>query len=143
MLLPVQHARTREEVAVYPVEPYVVAADVYAAAPHVGRGGWTWYTGSSSWMLRVGLESVLGLRVEAGRCFVLRPCVPDAWPEFRIQYRLPDRATRYAFVVRNPGRCAARVTRVRIDGVAAHPVDDAAVVPILADGATHEVEIGA
>ena len=66
MLLPVHHARTPEEVAVYQVEPYVVAADVYAVPPHVGRGGWTWYTGSSGWLLRVALESVLGLRMEDG-----------------------------------------------------------------------------
>lgn len=139
MLTPVLHTRTPEEVAVYQAEPYAVAADVYAVAPHVGRGGWTWYTGSSGWMLRVALESVLGLHVEEGQRLILRPCVPDTWPEYRIDYRLPDSATRYTITVRNPTCCAARVTGVELDGAALVPIDGAAVVPIARDGATHDV----
>src|SRR5262249_28900790 len=65
------HARS---IATYKVEPYVIAADVYGVEPHLGRGGWTWYTGSAGWMFRVGLESVLGLTVEAGSQLILRPC---------------------------------------------------------------------
>jgi cyclic beta-1,2-glucan synthetase len=145
MILPVHHARTAEEVAVYQVEPYVVAADVYAVPPHVGRGGWTWYTGSSGWLLRVALESVLGLRVEDGARLVLRPCVPDAWPGYRVDYRVPGHGTRYAIRVRSPGGCSARVVRVRLDGAELAPVDGAAVWPIARDGARHEVavELGA
>jgi cyclic beta-1,2-glucan synthetase len=141
MVLPVHHARTPEDVATYRVEPYVVAADVYAVPPHVGRGGWTWYTGSSGWMLRVALESVLGLRVEEGRRLRLRPCVPDAWPGFRIEYRAPGDGTRYAISVGNPRGCNARVVRVRVDGDELAPEDGAAVWPLARDGARHEVEI--
>ena len=72
LLNPINHARTRADVHRYKVEPYVVAADVYAAAPHVGRGGWTWYTGSAGWMQRAGVESILGLRLR-GRCAASRP----------------------------------------------------------------------
>ena len=84
LLNPVHHAATAAQVARYQVEPYVVAADVYGAPPHVGRGGWTWYTGSSGWMLRVALESVLGLRTEGGETLVVAPCVPDDWPGYRL-----------------------------------------------------------
>jgi cyclic beta-1,2-glucan synthetase len=140
-LLPVHHARTPEQVAVYQVEPYVVAADLYAVAPHVGRGGWTWYTGSSGWLLRVALESVLGLRIEDGRRCRLRPCVPDAWPGFTIAYTVPGGSTRYAIRVENPERASERVVALRLDGRALEPEDGAAVWPLAADGALHEVEV--
>jgi len=144
MILPVNHARTPAEVATYQVEPYVVAADVYAVPPHVGRGGWTWYTGSSGWLLRVALESVLGLSVEDGARLVLRPCVPDAWPGYRIAYRPLGGATEYAIEVTNPTRHAARVVRVALDGLALAPQDGAAVIPLAHDGARHTlaVELG-
>jgi cyclic beta-1,2-glucan synthetase len=141
MILPPSHARTREDVAIYQVEPYVVVADVYAVPPHVGRGGWTWYTGSSGWMLRVALESILGLRREEGRRLVLRPCVPDAWREYRIAYRVPDCGTRYAIVVRSPSGSSARVVGVRVDAAALAPVEGAAVWEIARDGAEHAVEV--
>jgi cellobiose phosphorylase len=141
LILPPNHARAREDVAIYQVEPYVVAADVYAVPPHVGRGGWTWYTGSSGWMLRVALESILGLRMEEGRRLVLRPCVPDAWTEFRVTYRLPGAGTRYAIRVRAPSGVNARVVAVRLDGAALAPVDGAAQWEIARDGALHEVEV--
>jgi cyclic beta-1,2-glucan synthetase len=126
-LLPVLHARTPEEVSTYQVEPYVVAADVYAVSPHVGRGGWTWYTGSSGWLFRVALESVLGLRLEDGRRIVLRPRVPDAWPGFRITLRLPGAPHATRIDVRNPTGRAERVVCVRLDGVEVAPEDGAAV----------------
>jgi cyclic beta-1,2-glucan synthetase len=68
-------------------EPYVIAADVYGVDPHVGRGGWTWYTGSAGWMQRVLTESILGLTLHDGRTLRLAPCVPDAWPGFRATLR--------------------------------------------------------
>jgi N,N'-diacetylchitobiose phosphorylase len=144
MILPVNHARTPAEVATYQVEPYVVAADVYAVPPHVGRGGWTWYTGSSGWLLRVALESVLGLRVEDGAKLVLRPCVPDEWSEYRIEYRALGGEAVYAIRVANPARCSARVVRVMLDGSPVAPVDGVAVIPIAHDGERHtlEVELG-
>ena len=116
-----------------------MAADVYAVPPHVGRGGWTWYTGSSGWLLRVALESVLGLRIEEGARLVLRPCVPDDWQSYRIDYRVPGHGTLYAIEVRNPSRCAARVVRVQLDGETLAPADGAAVWPIARDGGRHEV----
>ena len=89
-LNPINHARTRAELRRYKVEPYVVAADIYAAPDHVGHGGWTWYTGSAGWMHRAGLESILGLRFE-GSSLHLDPCIPNSWPGFEIRLRRRSR----------------------------------------------------
>ena len=86
LINPVNHGRTPEEVAVYKVEPYVMAADVYAAPLHIGRGGWTWYTGSAAWMYRLMTESLLGLKVENNQMH-FTPCLPDHWDSFKIHYR--------------------------------------------------------
>jgi len=141
MLGPVHHTRTPEAVAVYRVEPYVVAADVYGAPPHVGRGGWTWYTGSAGWMYRVALESVLGLGLEGGDTLWVRPCVPDAWPRFAVRLRLPDGRTRYEIVVENPERNAAAVVAASVDDEAAVLEDGAARIALRRDGATHQVRL--
>ncbi len=140
-LLPVTHARSLDEIDIYRVEPYVVAADVYAVAPHVGRGGWTWYTGSAGWLYRVVVESLLGLSIEAGRRIVLRPRIPDAWPGFTLELKLPAGATRYGIRVSNPHGRAARVVRAVVDATAIAPENGAAAWPIVADGALHEVRI--
>ena len=112
MTSPVSHGRTPEEVAVYQAEPYVIAADVYGVAPHVGRGGWTWYTGSAGWMFRVALESVLGVTLSGGDALCIRPCVPRDWPGFTVRYRLPDGAatTRSPSPARPATASAARRT---------------------------------
>ncbi len=110
MLSPVSHTATREKADVYKSEPYVIAADVYGVAPHVGRGGWTWYTGSAGWMYRVGLESILGLRLENGTHLVISPCIPDNWPGFTATLRLPNGPT-VRVEVTNPDGCAVRVVR--------------------------------
>src|SRR5512134_427222 len=89
MINPVNHAGSAAAIATYKVEPYVVAADVYAAAPHTGRGGWTWYTGSAGWMYRLAVESLLGLRRE-GDQLRLVPCLPASWPGFKLRYRYRD-----------------------------------------------------
>ncbi|MGH7823313.1 MAG: GH36-type glycosyl hydrolase domain-containing protein, partial [Candidatus Binatia bacterium] len=141
MLSPVSHARTGEDVATYRVEPYVVAADVYGAEPHVGRGGWTWYTGAAAWMYRVALESVLGFTIEGGATLRLAPRVPDEWPSFRIRYRLPDGATRYDVLVENQDGRAKAVCEAQVDGVPAAVRDGAAFVPLVRDGATHQVVV--
>lgn len=86
MINPVNHARTPEETAIYRGEPYVVAADVYGAAPHTGRGGWTWYTGSAAWMYRLIVESLLGLTLEVDRLRIT-PCPHPRWEEFTVHYR--------------------------------------------------------
>ena len=97
LLNPINHARTRADVHRYKVEPYVVAADVYASAPHVGRGGWTWYTGSAGWMQRAGIESILGLRIR-GAALHLDPCIPKSWARFEMTVR------RRLLAIRNRGR---------------------------------------
>lgn len=139
MLSPVSHARTPEQVERYKVEPYVIAADVYAAEPHVGRGGWTWYTGSAGWLFRVGLESVLGLRVVHGREIVLRPCIPAEWPGFTLRWRVPGSGTVYEFVVTRAG--ATERTSAALDGDPLRVEDGAVRLPLAADGATHRVEV--
>src|SRR5207253_4962677 len=86
MINPVNHARTPEAVATYKVEPYVISADVYALAPHIGRGGWSWYTGSAGWMYRLFVESLLGVTREKDR-LRFAPCIPSDWPGFAVRYR--------------------------------------------------------
>jgi len=140
MLSPVTHTQSAEQVATYQVEPYVIAADVYGAEPHVGRGGWTWYTGSAGWMIRVTLESVLGLREEDGREYVVRPRVPDEWPSFRARLRRPD-GTSYAFTVTNPSGRAEAVVSATLDGEPAQVLEGAARVPIVRDGKAHAVTV--
>ncbi len=141
LINPILHAATPEQVGRYLVEPYVVAADVYGAVPHIGRGGWTWYTGSSGWLQRVALESVLGLRQEAGQVLVVAPCVPDDWPRFAVEWRLPGDGTRYEIVVENPTGCSAVVVAVTVDGQDVAPVDGKGRLPLLRDGGQHHVHI--
>ena len=121
MINPLTHARTPEEVATYKVEPYVVAADVYTAAGHLGRGGWTWYTGSASWMYRVGLEEILGF-TRRGNTLHIRPCVPAGWPSYTIDYRFGT--SRYHITV-YPSQA-----------------DGSFSIPLVDDGQTHEIEVG-
>jgi len=113
MLNPLTHTATPEGVARYKVEPYVVAADVYTASGHEGRGGWTWYTGSASWMYRVGLESLLGFRRE-GATLRISPVVPHDWPSIEITYRYG--ASEYRIRVEEPARVGERGGVVTIDG---------------------------
>ncbi len=140
MLSPISHSQSSGQVATYQVEPYVIAADVYGVAPHVGRGGWTWYTGSAGWMIRVTLESVLGIREEGGRAYVVQPKIPDDWPGFRARLKRPD-GTSYAFTVTNPGANAEVVTGAALDGAPLALEDGVARVPIVRDGRAHEVQI--
>jgi N,N'-diacetylchitobiose phosphorylase len=142
MLSPITHGRTPDEIEVYRVEPYVIAADVYGVAPHVGRGGWTWYTGSAGWMYRVALESLLGLTMVGGTHLELRPCVPEGWPGFSVRMRLGDKRTRYEIVLT---RAAAGVseTQVHVDGeaVAGAIANGAASIALVRDGGVHLVEV--
>ena len=111
MISPVHHGRSAESVQTYKVEPYVMAADVYAVAPHVGRGGWTWYTGSSGWMYRLMVESLLGVRREGARLH-LAPKLPADWPGFDLRYRYGD--TEYLIHVARAE--AGEVSRLLVDG---------------------------
>ena len=118
----------------YRGEPYVMAADVYSKSPHVGRAGWTWYTGSSAWMYRIGLEDLLGLHREGTR-LRLDPCIPAAWPRFQIQYRY--RSTLYRIEFQNPQSVERGVATITIDG---HPVTGSKI-DLIDDGATHPVQV--
>ena len=86
---PIHPAEDAAPTAIYKVEPYVLAADVYGVAPHVGRGGWTWYTGSAGWMYRLLTESLLGLHREGNR-LSLRPCIPADWDDYKLHYRFGE-----------------------------------------------------
>jgi cyclic beta-1,2-glucan synthetase len=141
MLSPVSHARTAEEVATYKVEPYAIAADVYGAEPHVGRGGWTWYTGSAGWMFRVILETLLGCRLEGGDVLVLQPRLPASWPECEVRWRLPGGDTTYVIAMVNATGSGSAVLGATLDD---HPVelrDGAARVPVRRDGGQHRVRL--
>ncbi|MEM0962621.1 MAG: glycosyl transferase [Bacteroidota bacterium] len=136
MLSPVRHADTPAGVARYKTEPYVVAADVYGVAPHVGRGGWTWYTGSAGWMWRVAVESILGFGLDRGEAITLRPCVPAGWPGFALRYRLPgESGTTYSIRVT---RGDSRGGTIDGDPLAIRP-GDGWHIPLEQDGNDHEV----
>lgn len=134
MLNPFTHGDTPEHVATYKVEPYVVPADVYAAPGLLGRGGWTWYTGSASWMYRVGLETLLGF-TKVGDTLEIVPRVPREWPGYAIVYRFG--ASTYEIEVRDPAGIQARGARVSIDG----EVQEGAVIALVDDGATRRVVV--
>jgi cyclic beta-1,2-glucan glucanotransferase len=136
MLNPINHARTEAAVQRYKVEPYVVAADVYAEPPHVGRGGWTWYTGSAGWMYRAGVEAMLGFRLRGARLSV-DPCIPRAWPGFEMTFRYGS--ARYHVVVANPHGVSRGVSSVELDGIR---LDGDSAVALTDDGKTHELRIG-
>ena len=136
LLNPINHARTRSGVHRYKVEPYVVAADIYANAAHVGRGGWTWYTGSAGWMQRAGLESILGLRIK-GTFLHLDPCIPDSWSNFTITLR--HGSARYEIHVDNPTGFNRGISEARLDG--ALVVDRPFRVPMTDDGNVHHIHL--
>ncbi len=136
LLNPINHARTRADVHRYKVEPYVVAADIYATAPHVGRGGWTWYTGSAGWMQRAGVESILGLRRQ-GLFLHLDPCIPTTWPGFDVMVR--HYSAQYKIAVKNPAGVSRGIVSAQIDGkiLTERPVR----FPLSDDGIVHHVEV--
>jgi cyclic beta-1,2-glucan synthetase len=112
-LNPINHTSSRADVQRYMVEPYVVAADVYSVAPHVGRGGWTWYTGSAGWMYRAGLEWILGFRVRAGK-LLLAPSIPPDWPSAEIVFR--HASAHYDIFIDNSHGTGRGVARLELDG---------------------------
>ena len=132
MINPVNQGSTREKIERYLVEPYVMAADIYSTSPHTGRGGWTWYTGSASWMYRLAIESVLGVNLQNGR-LTFTPCIPAAWDRFDIHYRYHETVYHCAFHQVVPGGTMV----VSIDGA----MQSEAVVLLVDDGREHAVEI--
>jgi cyclic beta-1,2-glucan synthetase len=134
MLNPINRARTSAGVERYQAEPYVVVADVYTHPAHLGRGGWSWYTGSAAWMYRVGLESILGIR-RRGSSFAIAPCVPTSWGRFVVKWRY-GRST-YEVVVENPAAKNRGIAKVSLDGAPADPQS----IPLIDDGAVHHVSV--
>jgi cellobiose phosphorylase len=130
MINPVNHGKSPEGIATYKVEPYVVASDVYALTPHIGRGGWTWYTGSAGWMYRLIVESLLGLRLEVDK-LRFTPCLPADWNSFKVHYRY--RESTYHIVVLN-GQSGGGVT---VDGIE----QGEGTVPLVDDRQEHRVEV--
>lgn len=134
LLNPIYRADSPEKVARYRVEPYVVAADVYGAEPYIGRGGWTWYTGSAGWMYRLGLEAILGLR-RAGKMLQIDPAIPETWRGYELTYRYGE--TSYRIRVGNPHGVNHGVKRVVVDG----EVLPGAEFPLVEDGRQHQVRV--
>ncbi|XBS68342.1 glycosyl hydrolase family 65 protein [Acerihabitans sp. KWT182] len=132
LLNPINHARTPEGVARYKVEPYVIAADVYSVAPHVGRGGWTWYTGSAGWMYRAGVEGILGIRRE-GDMLIVDPCIPADWPGFKAEVNVMN--TRFAIEVTRSGPRSRGVSRALLDNAPLALIDDHVLTRL--DGGNH------
>ena len=127
MLNPINHALDQSAAARYKVEPYVIAADVYSVAPHAGRGGWTWYTGSAGWMYRAGIEGILGIR-RAGNDLIVKPCLPETWPAFEVDIHLQD--THYSIRVENHGSTGSVITGGTWNGIALTMTDGTLRLPL-------------
>lgn len=134
LLNPIYHSDSPVKVDRYRVEPYVIAADVYGVDPHVGRGGWTWYTGSSGWMYRLGIEAILGLR-RSGDELVVNPCIPRHWPGFEIVYRFGQ--SHYSIGVENPNHVNRGIHEIALDGT----LQTSGKIPLIDDGKQHHVRI--
>jgi cyclic beta-1,2-glucan synthetase len=132
MLNPINHSRSRTAAQRYRVEPYVACGDVYSVPPHVGRGGWTWYSGSAGWMYRVGIEWILGLRVKAGK-LALDPCIPSYWPRFEATLRY--KGATFKIAVENPHGVCKGIAELYLDDM---PVEGATIV-LPQDGSIHTI----
>jgi cyclic beta-1,2-glucan synthetase len=129
---PINHASTRAGIHRYKVEPYVVCADVYSSPQQVGRGGWTWYTGSAGWMYRTAVEGILGINLR-GRVLAINPCIPRAWGNFEFTYRYGS--SRYRIAIENPDGVSRGVKRATLDGraITGSPCE----IALLDDGSYH------
>ena len=132
---PINRANSRANVQRYKVEPYVVAGDIYAEPPHVGRGGWTWYTGSAGWLYRTGMEWILGFRVR-GMNLNIDPCIPRNWSGYSIDFRYHSAI--YKIKVENPSNVARGVALTELDGKI---LPGSASIPLADDGAVHNIRI--
>ena len=138
LINPINHSNSRENIQRYKVEPYVAAADVYSVAPHAGRGGWTWYTGSAGWLYRAGIEAILGLRLE-GDTLVLNPCVPTGWKGFDLKFR--HKGAAYEIEVLNPEGVSRGLIGAALNGVAHPTVSDQARIPLNATAGLQKVQV--
>jgi cellobiose phosphorylase len=128
---PVNHGNSAAAVALYKAEPYVVAADVYAIAPHTGRGGWSWYTGSAGWLYRLMVESLLGITRQGTELYI-KPCLPKDWPGYSLDYRFGNTVYRIEIIQRDGGE-----SKILLDGVAVEGVG----IPLVDDGGERKVEV--
>jgi cyclic beta-1,2-glucan synthetase len=135
MLNPIHRTSSRSSVQRYKVEPYVVAGDVYAEAPHVGRGGWTWYSGSAGWLYRAGLEWILGFRVR-GTALFIDPRIPHDWPGYSIRFRY--HSSTYKVTVENPLHVTRGIAETEVDG---KPYAGPHSIPLRDDGTVHQIRI--
>jgi cyclic beta-1,2-glucan synthetase len=134
MLNPVRRATNRADVQRYKVEPYAVAADVYSEAPHAGRGGWTWYTGSAGWLYRAGLEWILGFKLREDK-LTIAPCIPADWPGFTIQYKYRNTPYEIRVDAQPDPRAVASIS---VDGAEQKSGN---VITLVDDGAPHVVQV--
>jgi cyclic beta-1,2-glucan synthetase len=135
MLNPITHSSTPVDVERYKVEPYVSVGDVYSAEGHVGRGGWTWYSGSAGWLYRAGIENILGIQLRGAR-LVIDPCIPSDWPGFSATFT--HGSARYEITVENPARVCRGIAGLALDGVA---IADRSGVPLVDDAQVHHVRV--
>ncbi len=135
MLNPITHSSTPVDAERYKVEPYVSVGDVYSAEGHVGRGGWTWYSGSAGWLYRAGIESILGVQ-KRGCKLIVDPCIPSDWPGFSATFM--HGTTRYEVSVENPARVCRGVAGLELDGAA---LSDRSGVGLVDDGQVHQVRV--
>ncbi|HVB33266.1 MAG TPA: glycosyl hydrolase family 65 protein [Patescibacteria group bacterium] len=135
ILNPINRANSRSAVQRYKVEPYVLSGDVYSEPPHVGRGGWTWYSGSAGWLYRAGLEWILGFRVR-GRLLCIDPCIPRNWPGYSIDFRY--HSATYKITVKNPRGLCRGIASTSVDGKG---FVGRVNIPLADDGAEHQVLI--
>jgi N,N'-diacetylchitobiose phosphorylase len=141
MISPVTHGNSPQVVATYKNEPYVVAADVYGHPPHVGRAGWSWYTGSAGWMFRVAFESILGIHLVNGEELRIDPSIASDWPECTINYRVHGSPTTYEITIRNPQGKQRGVRTATLDGKEVKVDAFGAHVPLVRDGKTHRAVV--
>lgn len=134
MINPIEHARTKEAALKYKVEPYVVAADIYGQGNLAGRGGWTWYTGSSSWMYEAGLHYILGFTIKKGYLSV-NPCIPAGWKEYKIHYKYGNSI--YNIFVRNPNGKSTGVEKMLLNKEEIVQKE----IKLIDDGKINEIEI--
>ena len=139
MINPIHHGNTPEAIEKYKVEPYVMAADVYAVKPHTGRGGWTWYTGSAAWMYRLIVESLLGFKLETDR-LSFAPCLPAHWEGFTVHYRFRETIYHIRVIQKQGAEKEGGkyfTTTIAVDGVA----QPGKAIVLVDDGQEHGVEI--
>ncbi|WP_226661519.1 GH36-type glycosyl hydrolase domain-containing protein [Microbulbifer aggregans] len=135
LLNPITHTDNAAGVERYRTEPYVLAGDVYGVAPHIGRGGWTWYSGASGWLYRGALEALLGVRIVEGKSLEIKPCLPDNWDQFRFSMRFGE--SRYDIEVQNCGDCPRNISELTVDGDSINGER----IPLVDDGENHRVRL--